>query len=138
MPLDMKKDNKVTHVGANKRLQQYRKFMGMTQTQFAERVNITQANLSYLEKNNGQTPSGQLIQNIITAFPDLNLNWWFFGEGEMLRSEEMKKLNNAPEDVKALLKEIDKLKREKEMMEFQLNSCEREKTFLQKLLLKDK
>ena len=126
------------HGGANRRLQQYRKFLGLTQTQFAEKVNITQANLSYLEKNPAQTPSGSLIQSIITSFPDLNLNWWFFGEGEMLRSDEMKKLDNVPTDVKVLLKELDNVKREKEMIEFQLSSSEREKAFLQKLLLKDK
>lgn len=131
-------ENSKTNYGANKRLQQFRKFMGLNQTQFAEKINITQGNLSYLEKNPSQTPSGQLIKSIIEVFPDLNLNWWFFGEGEMLRSEDMKKLDNVPTDVKVLLKELDNVKREKEMIEFQLSSSEREKAFLQKLLLKDK
>ena len=125
-------------LGANRRLRQFRKTMGLTQTEFAQQVNITQANLSMLEKNSTQTPSGSLITSIIGAFPDLNLNWWFFGEGEMLRSDEMKRLENAPEDVKAVLKEVDKLRRKNELLELQLNSTEKEKLFLQRLLLKDK
>lgn len=138
MVLKMKKENKLSNNGANKRLQQFRKSLGMTQTQFAEAVSITQANLSFLENNPGHTPSGHLIQNIITAFPDLNLNWWFFGEGEMLRSDEFKAMDNAPDDVRLLLKEVDKLKIEKQIMEVQLNSLTKENAFLQRLLLKEK
>lgn len=136
----VKSENESTKMdfGANRRLRQFRKTMGLTQTEFAQQVKVTQANLSMLEKNSTQTPSGSLITNIISAFPDLNLNWWFFGEGEMLRSDEMKRLDNAPEDVKAVLKEVDKLRRRTELLELQLSSSEKEKLFLQKLLLKDK
>lgn len=61
-------------------------FLKFTQKQFAERVETTQANISQIEKS-VCLPAGNFLTRLIYHFPDINLNWVFYGEGQMTRQE---------------------------------------------------
>lgn len=55
---------------------------GLTQQQFAERIKISPSTLSNIF--NGKTqPTNKLFSAIHQTFPDINVNWLLFGEGEM-------------------------------------------------------
>lgn len=55
---------------------------GLTQQQFADRINVSPASLSSIFT--GRTnPTNKHVQAIHLAFPEININWLMFGEGEM-------------------------------------------------------
>ncbi len=57
----------------------------MTQQEFAARLDISPASLSSIF--NGRTnPTNNHVQAIHRAFPNININWLLFGEGDMLLS----------------------------------------------------
>lgn len=64
-----------------------RKSMGMTQKQFAIAGDFSQSNLSLLE-NDGVIPNLGLIITISEKYPNINLNWWIQGRGEMFIKEQ--------------------------------------------------
>lgn len=70
------------------RLQSFRKdYLNLTQQEFAGKVDTTQANVSQIEK--GLTlPTGNYIEKLILNFPELDLNWLFYGTGEMIRGTQ--------------------------------------------------
>jgi transcriptional regulator with XRE-family HTH domain len=69
------------------RLQIFRKaHLGLTQANFAKAMDTTQANISQIEKDHC-TPSGNFIKQLIDRYDDINLNWLFYGQDQMLRSK---------------------------------------------------
>lgn len=56
---------------------------GLSQQEFAQRLNISPASLSsiYTGRTN---PTGNHVKAIHMAFPEINVNWLMFGEGEMV------------------------------------------------------
>lgn len=71
----------------------------MTQREFAQAIGISPSSLSSIF--NGHTsPTNYTVQAIHRQFPDINIAWLMFGEGEMLASAPQA-TNDAPE-VKAV------------------------------------
>lgn len=58
---------------------------GLTQQQFADRISISPSTLSNIF--NGKTqPTNKLFSAVHNTFPEINVNWLLFGEGEMYLS----------------------------------------------------
>lgn len=61
----------------------------MSQQDFASTLNISPASLSSIY--NGRTnPTNNHVNAIHLAFPEININWLMFGEGEMYGTEDIK------------------------------------------------
>lgn len=70
-------------------VKQLRKEMGLSQTQFANRINLSQGALSQIE-NGYSSLSMESLKKISDAF-NVNCNWLVKGNGEMFQSAENKK-----------------------------------------------
>ena len=57
---------------------------GLTSTQFADKVEVPRAVISHIISGRNKH-SLEVATKIITAFPDVSLNWLLLGEGEMLK-----------------------------------------------------
>ena len=64
------------------RLKQFLAAENITQAQFADRIRIGKANVSHVLAGRNK-PGYDFISAIMTGFPELNLNWLFFGTGKM-------------------------------------------------------
>lgn len=58
-------------------------------SQLAEKVDVQRSNISHILSERNK-PSLDLIQKILTTFPDLESDWLLFGKGEMLKQKEVK------------------------------------------------
>ena len=67
-----------------KRLREARKFLGLNQTEFAEKIGITQAAYSAIES--GSTPFSDKRVKAICAIFDISEKWLRTGEGDILDS----------------------------------------------------
>ena len=56
---------------------------GLSQGEFAEKIGISQSNLSHIFGARGQKPSLDVVMGIHKAYPYVNLDWLLYGEGEM-------------------------------------------------------
>ena len=57
---------------------------------FAKAINVRQTTISdYL--NNGKTPSWQVLRGIITAYPDISVEWLLRGKGDTCYIDEQPK-----------------------------------------------
>lgn len=65
------------------RLLEFINYCGFSQNEFELKCGVSHTNLR--EKKQG--PTAMYLMKIVTAFPELNLNWLFRGEGEMLLSK---------------------------------------------------
>lgn len=64
------------------RIRQIMEREGLTQQEFAAKLSLAPANVSSIFT--GRTnPTNKHVQAIHHAFPDININWLMFGEGEM-------------------------------------------------------
>lgn len=64
------------------RLKQFLAAENLTQAQFADRIKIGKANISHVLAGRNK-PGYDFITAIMSAFPQLNINWLFFGTGKM-------------------------------------------------------
>lgn len=69
----------------NRRLQQFLDAENITQAQFAARVRATPASISHLLAGRNK-PSFEIIQNIMKAYPELNIEWFINGTGKMYKA----------------------------------------------------
>ena len=60
---------------------------GLSQAEFAEKIGISQSNLSHIFGSRGQKPSLDVVMGIHKAYPSVNLDWLLYGEGEMQKSD---------------------------------------------------
>ncbi len=68
------------------RIRELLEYSGYNQNVFAEKISVAAATLSNILK--GKTkPSLEIVQNIRSAFPEVNLLWLLDGKGSMLNSE---------------------------------------------------
>lgn len=78
------------------RIEEIRKWTKMTQRDFAEALGISPASLSSIF--NGRTsPTNNHVQAIHRRFPEINIQWLLFNEGEMFLPHE----KNTPADASA-------------------------------------
>lgn len=66
------------------RLRTYIDFIAMPVTQFADTCGIPRPSMSQLLSGRNKKVSNELISKIHDAFPDLNVLWLMFGQGDML------------------------------------------------------
>lgn len=78
---------------------------GLSRTEFAERLNISNAVLSHISSGRNKA-STELIIGILTQFPDISPDWLLFGKGEMNRDDGQSTWNQLKKD---LLKELNQV-----------------------------
>lgn len=69
----------------NTRLKQFLAAENITQSEFADTIKVVRASVSHVlaGRNN---PGYDFIKSIMTAYPNLNIEWLMLGEGRMYKS----------------------------------------------------
>lgn len=62
--------------------------LGISDSQFADRCSISRPTLSLLLSGKNKKISDVMLSQIHEAFPDVNILWILFGEGEMFKKEK--------------------------------------------------
>lgn len=68
------------------RLKDYMDYIGMASTQFADVANIPRPTISQILNGRNRKISNEVIEKLHIGFPDLNIMWLLFGDGEMQTS----------------------------------------------------
>lgn len=68
------------------RLTAFRDHIGLTNSQFADRALIPRPTLSQFLSGRNKRMSDDLASKLHTAYPELNMLWLLFGEGDMLKT----------------------------------------------------
>lgn len=68
------------------RIAQIIQHVGLTYAEFADKVGISNSSLSHIMAERNK-PSLSLLLSIHDAYPQININWLLFGEGNMLMSQ---------------------------------------------------
>lgn len=71
------------------RLKDFRESLNMSVTQFADVCGIPRPTMSQLLSGRNKKVSDELLRKFHQQFPQLNLMWLLFGEGDMLRSSNI-------------------------------------------------
>lgn len=66
------------------RLIKFKDFTGLTNSQFADKAGIPRPTLSQFLNGRNKRLSDDLASKIHTSFPNLNMMWLMFGEGQMV------------------------------------------------------
>ena len=66
------------------RLKEYIEYLGMQNSQFADKAQIPRPTLSQILNGRNKKISNELIDKLHYAFPNLNIMWLLFGDGEMV------------------------------------------------------
>lgn len=66
------------------RLVVYKDYTGLSNSQFADRAGIPRPTLSQFLNGRNKRLSDELTAKLHTAYPDLNVMWLLFGEGDMV------------------------------------------------------
>lgn len=89
----------------NTRLKQFLSAENITQSQFADSINVVRASVSHVLSGRNN-PSYDFIKAIMSSYPQLNIEWLIFGKGKMYKekSEEIllfsdELTDNEPETV---------------------------------------
>lgn len=72
------------------RLKLYFEQLGLQNSQIADTAGIPRPTLSQLLTGRNKKVSNELIEKLHVAFPNLNVSWLLFGEGEMLVNGNIK------------------------------------------------
>jgi transcriptional regulator with XRE-family HTH domain len=127
-----------------KRWREVRKSVNMSQPQFAEVLDTTQAAISLIESGRTKNPSVDTINRLFKAFPTLSKTWFFDGTGPMYVTKTKSNVSqildaddllDLPDTYKfdPVLKEyLMKIKSVVAMQEDRINKLEQEKEALQK------
>jgi transcriptional regulator with XRE-family HTH domain len=67
----------------NHRIELLIKLKNISPAQFADELDVQRANVSHI-LNGRNKPSLDFVQRIIRRYPDVNIRWLLFGEGEIL------------------------------------------------------
>lgn len=65
------------------RLKNYMDYIGMASTQFADVANIPRPTISQILNGRNRKISNEVIEKLHAGFPNLNIMWLLFGDGEM-------------------------------------------------------
>lgn len=66
------------------RLKKYMEHRGIPTTQFADIASIPRPTLSQILSGRNKKISNELLVKIHSAYPDLDINWLLFGDGNMI------------------------------------------------------
>ena len=87
----------------NNRLKQFLAAENITQSQFADKIDVVRASVSHVLSGRNN-PSYEFIKAIIANYPTLNIEWLMFGKGKMYKgSEELPQPHNPVEYHEDLL-----------------------------------
>lgn len=81
------------------RLCKFIAFSGLTNSQFADKTGIPRPSLSQMLHGRNKSMNNQVLEKLNDTFPELNVLWLLFGQGDMLTvsniefSERQKQLN---------------------------------------------
>lgn len=70
------------------RLKEFSQHLDLSVTQFADMCKVPRPTMSQLFNGRNKKVSDELIRKIHTEFPNLNVMWLLFGEGEMLADDK--------------------------------------------------
>lgn len=68
----------------------------MASTQFADIANIPRPTISQILNGRNRKISNEVIEKIHIGFPDLNIMWLLFGDGDMVRQSSFKTSEATP------------------------------------------
>lgn len=71
----------------NNRLKQFLAAENITQSQFADKIEVVRASVSHVLSGRNN-PSYEFIKAIIANYPSLNIEWLMFGKGKMYKGVE--------------------------------------------------
>ncbi|MBP9998072.1 MAG: helix-turn-helix domain-containing protein [Bacteroidales bacterium] len=71
----------------NKRIQQFLAAENITQSQFADSINVARASVSHIIAGRNK-PGFDFIENMARRYPSLNLEWLITGKGRMYKSDD--------------------------------------------------
>lgn len=80
------------------RIEQVQQMTKMSQQEFAKTIGVSPGSLSSVYKERIQ-PTSNYVIGIHKAFPNINVNWLMFGEGEMYVSSQPEDPSSAPTGV---------------------------------------
>ena len=76
------------------RIKEAIKYLALSDSQFADKCEISRATLSLLLSGKNKKISDVMLSQIHKAFPEISINWILFGEGNII---EEKKTSDQPE-----------------------------------------
>ena len=68
------------------RLKSFIDYLGYSNSQFADKAGIPRPTLSQLVHGRNKSVSDTLLRKLYESFPQLNITWLLFGQGDMLSS----------------------------------------------------
>lgn len=71
----------------NNRLKQFLAAENITQSQFADKIDVVRASVSHVLSGRNN-PSYEFIKAIMANYPSLNIEWLMFGKGKMYKGAE--------------------------------------------------
>lgn len=77
------------------RLKSYMDYIGMASTQFADVANIPRPTISQILNGRNRKISNEVIEKLHAGFPNLNIMWLLFGDGEMEMRSNTKRSDTA-------------------------------------------
>lgn len=81
------------------RLQQFINAENISQSQFADRINVARGSVSHIISGRNK-PSYEFIQAMIEHFPMVNVEWLMTGKGKMYKDvTKVKEVPSAPENL---------------------------------------
>ena len=75
----------------NNRLKQFLAAENITQSQFADKIEVVRASVSHVLSGRNN-PSYEFIKAIIANYPTLNIEWLMFGKGKMYKEADQVQL----------------------------------------------
>ena len=69
----------------NERLQQFLSAENLTQSQFADSINVARASISHILAGRNK-PGFEFIESVARRYPSLNIEWFITGRGKMYKS----------------------------------------------------
>lgn len=71
----------------NTRLKQFLDAENISQSQFADTINVGRASISHVLSGRNN-PSYDFVKAIMTAYPELNIEWLMLGKGKMYKNSQ--------------------------------------------------
>lgn len=79
----------------NTRLKQFIAAENITQAQLADNLNVVRASVSHILAGRNK-PGYDFICNLMTNYPNLNIEWLMFGKGKMYKAQEQQTIFEMP------------------------------------------
>ena len=88
----------------NTRLKQFIAAENITQAQLADNLNVVRASVSHILAGRNK-PGYDFICNLMTNYPNLNIEWLMFGKGKMYKTQEQQTIFEIPSVEASVMQE---------------------------------